>query len=137
MKLLRIITAHIVLAGALLFPAFVLVPVASASAPYTVASAASDACEGIALTGGACSKDGTGSQAQISNVVKTIINVLSAIVGVAAVVMIIVSGFKYITSNGDASNITSAKHTIIYAIVGLVIVALAQVIVRFVLEKVG
>jgi hypothetical protein len=49
--------------------------------------------------------------------------------------MIILGGFKYITSGGDTGNVTGAKNTILYAIVGLVIVALAQIIVRFVLDK--
>ena len=45
--------------------------------------------------------------------------------------MIMVGGFKYITSGGDSGKISSAKATIIYALVGLVIVAMAQFIVRF------
>ena len=49
--------------------------------------------------------------------------------------MIIFGGFKYITSAGNQENIKSAKQTLIYAILGLVIVALAQVIVRFVLNE--
>jgi hypothetical protein len=52
-----------------------------------------------------------------------------------AVVMIIIGGLKYITSGGDSGNVTGAKNTILYAIIGLVIVALAQFIVRFVLSK--
>ncbi len=50
--------------------------------------------------------------------------------------MIIIGGLKYITSAGESSNVTSAKNTIMYAIIGLVIVALAQFIVRFVFERV-
>jgi hypothetical protein len=49
--------------------------------------------------------------------------------------MIIVGGVKYITSQGESSNITAAKNTILYAVIGLVVVALAQIIVRFVLER--
>jgi hypothetical protein len=48
--------------------------------------------------------------------------------------MIIVGGFRYITSGGDSSNVSGAKNTLIYAVVGLVIVALAQFIVRYVLS---
>ena len=64
-----------------------------------------------------------------------IVNIISAIVGVVAVIMIIVGGFKYITSGGDSNNVSGAKNTIIYAIIGLVIVALAQLIVHFVLNQ--
>lgn len=75
------------------------------------------------------------STTRLSGIIKTVINILSVVVGVVAVIMIIFGGLKYITSGGDSSNVSSAKNTIIYAIVGLVIVALAQFIVRFVLEK--
>lgn len=56
-------------------------------------------------------------------------------VGTAAVIMIIIGGFKYITSSGDSANVQSAKNTILFAIVGLIIVAMAQVITGFVLDK--
>jgi len=54
---------------------------------------------------------------------------------VAAVIMIIVGGFRYITSGGDSTRVGGAKNTLIYAIVGLIIVALAQAIVHFVLNN--
>jgi hypothetical protein len=49
--------------------------------------------------------------------------------------MIIVAGFRYITSGGKQESVTGAKNTILYAVIGLIIVALAQIIVRFVLNK--
>lgn len=73
---------------------------------------------------------------RIQDIVTFIINIFSVIVGIVAVIMIIWGGFKYITSGGDSGNITSAKNTIIYAIIGLIIVALAQFLVKFVLDKV-
>lgn len=79
--------------------------------------------------------DKTGTE-KVNSIIKTVINLFSLIVGVVAVVMIIVGGLKYITSGGDSGNISSAKNTIIFAIIGLVVVALAQFIVRFVLAKV-
>lgn len=63
------------------------------------------------------------------------VNIISLVVGIVAVIMIIVGGFKYITSSGDSGKVGSAKNTILYAIIGLVVVALAQVIVKFVLNK--
>jgi hypothetical protein len=50
--------------------------------------------------------------------------------------MIIIGGFRYITAGGDSNNVSAAKNTIIYAIIGLVIVAFAQIIVQFVLNKI-
>ncbi len=55
--------------------------------------------------------------------------------GIASVFMIMIGGFKYVTSSGDPGNIQSAKNTIIYALVGLAIAALAQTIVVFVLQQ--
>jgi hypothetical protein len=84
---------------------------------------------------GGCASTNTGT-ARIQSIVEDVINIFSVIVGIVAVIMIIVGGFKYITSGGDSGNITSAKNTIVYAVIGLVIVALAQFFVQFVLEKV-
>jgi cytochrome bd-type quinol oxidase subunit 2 len=64
-----------------------------------------------------------------------IINVFSVIVGIVAVIMIIYAGFRYITSGGASDKVGNAKNTILYALIGLVIVALAQLIVKFVLNK--
>ena len=58
-------------------------------------------------------------------------------VGIVAVVMIIIGGLRYITSGGNDTNVASAKNTLLYAIIGLIIVSLAQLIVRFVLNKVA
>jgi hypothetical protein len=49
--------------------------------------------------------------------------------------MIVVGGFRYVTSAGDSTKVGSAKNTILYALIGLIIVALAQIVVRFVLSK--
>lgn len=64
-----------------------------------------------------------------------IVNIISIIVGIVAVIMIIYGGFRYITSGGNTEKVTSAKNTILYGIIGLIIVALAQVIVKFVLRE--
>lgn len=77
----------------------------------------------------------TEPQNNINNLITSVVNIFSAIVGVIAVIMIVYGGFKYITSGGDSGKISAAQQTIIYAIVGLVIVALAQIIVRFVLFR--
>lgn len=86
----------------------------------------------ITCTGGSCAGN---PEADVENTVAKVINVLSIIVGVVSVIMIIIGGLKYVTSSGDSGNVTSAKNTILYAIIGLVVVALAQAIVRFVLNQ--
>jgi len=87
--------------------------------------------------GSSCQGDTSNSgTTTLQNIVTTILNVFSIVVGIVAVVMIVVGGFKYITSGGDSGKITSAKNTIVYAVIGLVVVALAQFIVKFVLNRV-
>lgn len=87
-----------------------------------------------------CGSDsGAGSSNQnpssLDTTVHDIINILSLVVGIAAIIMIIVSGLRYITSAGDAEKVKGAKRGLLYALVGLVIVALAQTIVHFVLTE--
>jgi hypothetical protein len=78
----------------------------------------------------------TTSAGDLNGLIKSIINILSVLVGAAAVIMIIIGGFRYVTSAGSDTGVQAAKKTILYAIVGLIIVALAQVIVHFVLKSV-
>jgi hypothetical protein len=71
-----------------------------------------------------------------TDILAKIINILSVLIGAIAVIMIIVGGFRYVTSAGSDSGVQAAKKTIMYALIGLVIVALAQVIVHFVLNNI-
>lgn len=79
---------------------------------------------------------GPAGGASLGGTIAVVINILSIIVAVAAVIIIIIGGLKYVLSSGDSARVNSAKDTILFAIVGLIIVALAQIIVRFVLGKV-
>lgn len=78
---------------------------------------------------------GNCSNTSINTIVKAVINILSILVGALAVIMVIYAAFRYITSGGDGGKVASAKSTLIYALVGLAIAALAQLIVRYVLSK--
>lgn len=95
-------------------------------------------CAGVNLEiGSGCERlDEGGGLERFNAIIKRIINLLSVIVGVVAVVMIIIGGLRYITSGGSDTSVTGAKNTILYAIIGLIIVALAQVLVRFILRQV-
>jgi cytochrome bd-type quinol oxidase subunit 2 len=79
--------------------------------------------------------DATGAEQSVETIITTVINIFSLVVGFVSVIMIIIGGFKYITSGGNEGSVSGAKNTILFAIVGLVIVALAQVIVQFVLTQ--
>jgi hypothetical protein len=71
----------------------------------------------------------------ISALAKKVVTIISIVVGAVSVIMIIYGGFRYITSGGDSGRVGSAKNTLIYALVGLLIVALAQLLVHFVLNQ--
>ena len=97
----------------------------------------SSLCEGADLQFGGdsdCTQDGEVPEERINTLIADIVDIISVIVGIVAVIMIIYGGFRYITSGGDSGNVSNAKNTILYAIIGLIIVALAQFIVKFVLN---
>lgn len=79
----------------------------------------------------------TDAGTSVTSIIKKVIQILSVIIGAIAVVMIIIGGFRYVTSAGNAEGTKSARNTILYALVGLVVVALAQIIVHFVLNSVA
>ena len=69
---------------------------------------------------------------KLPDLVKNIVNLLLTILGFIAVIMIIIGGIRYTTSNGDPANTKAAKDTVLYAVVGLVVAILAYAIVNFV-----
>lgn len=99
------------------------------------AAAKDEVCKGIAASSssGVCSDS---SRLTINTVLKTVVNVLSAVAAIMAVIMLVIAGFKYITSEGDSGKVNSARSTLTYALVGILVVALSQSLVRFVLDRV-
>lgn len=71
----------------------------------------------------------------IDKILKAVVQIISVLAGVITVIMIVISGIKFATSGGDSSKVASARSSLMYALVGLVVTVLAQVIVRFVLTK--
>jgi len=94
-------------------------------------------CAGTSAQIGGSNTDCSGTKAadSLSVLIKNILNVFSWVVGIVAVIMIIIAGFRYIVSGGESGGVTGAKNAILFAIVGIVIVAIAQIIVQFVLTK--
>lgn len=95
------------------------------------------------LKNGACLGDtaceqasASDTQTNVNKVVNTIIDVFSWVVGIVAVIMVIFGGFRYITAAGDSTKTKTAKDTILYALIGIIIVALAQTIVKYVISLV-
>jgi hypothetical protein len=74
---------------------------------------------------------GIQSNAGLIDTIIRIINALLVLAAIAAIVFVIIGGVRYITSQGDEDAAVQAKNTIIYAIIGIIIIILAAVIVNF------
>jgi hypothetical protein len=71
----------------------------------------------------------------LSDTFANIINILLYIAGIIAIIMIIISGIRMITSRGTPGDVTKARNTLLYSIAGLVVAVSAYAIVNFVLAK--
>lgn len=129
------------LRGLLLVPILALgVSFAAPSVPSAVAVEATTVCnddpKDISIGNAAnCTRsdDQSTSLFGSSGVFKTITNVLLFIIGAISVIMLIIGGIRYTISGGDSAAVTSAKNTILYAIVGIIVALLAYAVVNFVL----
>lgn len=118
-----IITITTVLCGTLLLP----------TVSFAADSPADQVKTGIDSIGG----DETGDKGKepLLSLVHKGINVLLFITGAVAVLMVTFGGMKYVTSRGESAEVTSAKNTILYAVIGLVISLLAYAVVQFVVRS--
>ena len=76
-----------------------------------------------------------GANTDLMGQIQLILNAVYVVVGIVAVVMIILGGISYATSQGDAAKVKKGKDTILYGIIGLVVVLLAFAITSFVLTQ--
>jgi hypothetical protein len=126
-KIKLYITAAIMgltLSGPILVPT---VAYASASCPAATTSKG-QVLSGLGATGNHC------DASSFKNTVANAVGILSVIAGIVAVIMIIISGFRYITSGGESSRVAAAKNSLIYALIGIAVVALTQFLVRYVVN---
>lgn len=106
---------------------------ALAATPGVVCGQNINTSRGQVLSGAA--QTGNDCGAGVTGIISSVVQILSVVVGIVAVIMIIVAGFKYVTSSGDSGKVSSAKTTLVYALVGLAIAASAQLLTRFVLNS--
>lgn len=78
---------------------------------------------------------GSGNTKTLPEFIKNVVDILLFIIGAVSVIMIIIGGIRYVTSNGDASQTKAAQNTILYAVVGLVVAIMAYAIVEFVVNQ--
>lgn len=92
----------------------------------------------LSMSDGAASARGVDQAATLfgnTGIFTTVTNVMLFIVGAISVIMIVIGGLRYVVSGGDTSNVTAAKNTILYAIVGLVVAMLAYAMINFVITS--
>ena len=102
--------------------------------PLTVSGGASSAKgddQSACLFGNESGCEGT-DQTPIFRIVT---NVLLFVIGAVSVIMLIIGGFRYVTSQGDQTQVQSAKNTILYSIIGIVVAILAYAAVNFVVSS--
>lgn len=103
----------------------------SISTPALAASTSICSNPGISQEIKAASGCGGGG-GNLASVIQNILNVVIGLSGIIAVIFIVVGGISFITSSGDAGKIKKAKDTVLYAVIGLIVCALAFVIVNWV-----
>jgi hypothetical protein len=115
---------------ALLAVAFALTPApASAQGVFDVCK------QGGAGSSAVCTASGGNNLSGPNGIIIKVSNIFAFIGGVAAVIVIMVGGFVYITSAGDAGKASGGKNAVVYATVGLVVIVLGRAIIGFVISK--
>lgn len=115
---MKISIKTVVLVAVLLFGVAVLLP---SSDTFAQASQIRDGISDVS----------DGEARPLSEVIKTAVDVLLYFIGALSVIMIIYGGFRYVTSGGESSGVQSAKNTILYAVIGLIVSVLAFAIANF------
>lgn len=106
-----------------------------AAVPAYTANAATCGDAASCINAGVEGAGSTGTTTDVPGLLKKIVNILLFVIGAVSVIMIVIGGIKYTTSAGDASQTKSAKDTIFYAVIGLVVAILAYAIVNFVVTN--
>ena len=76
-----------------------------------------------------------GNSTDLPSFITNIVNILLFLAGAIAVIVIIIGGIRYVLSSGDSGQVQAAKNTILYAVIGLIVVIMAYAIVNFVINQ--
>jgi len=127
---------NVILAGMLLVPMFALG--VSLVAPSASVHAADDCTKDLTVGCGASAAKNDKQNSELfgeTGIFKIITNAALFLIGAVSVIMLIYGGIRYTISGGDSSNVSAAKNTILYAIVGIIVALLSYAIVNFVIDK--
>ncbi|MDO4712980.1 MAG: pilin [Candidatus Saccharibacteria bacterium] len=115
--------------------ALLMVPVMALA---TVAPVSAQAGGDLNLSSGLGAAKGDGQDRKLDEgAITNVINIMLYIIAILSVIMLIWGGIQYTTSGGDSNKVTSAKNTILYSIIGLVVAIFAWAIINFVLSSLG
>jgi hypothetical protein len=64
-----------------------------------------------------------------------IANIISYVAGIAAVIVLVVGGIQFAVSGGDSSKVSSARTTILGAVIGIVIIVLGRAMINFLISR--
>lgn len=99
-------------------------------------SSADAICEGADDGSEGASCDGTASGETLNKVLRAAIRIFQGIIGIISIFVMLLAGLNYITSGGDSAKTKSARERIIYAAIGLAVVAFGEILVQFALNRV-
>ena len=68
--------------------------------------------------------------------ITNIVNALLTLAAVIAAIFVIIGGVRYITAQGDEDAVAAAKNTVIYAVIGIVVIAFSAVVVNFIIAAI-
>lgn len=77
---------------------------------------------------------GLSAQGTLLDRILLIVNIVLALLGVAAAIFLVIAGIRYMTSQGEEGEVKKAKNAIIYTVIGLVVIGLSAIIVNTVLR---
>jgi amino acid transporter len=72
----------------------------------------------------------------LSELITQISSTILFLVGIVAVLFLIIGGFQYITASGNPEQVETAKKTIMYAIIGIIVCLLSYAVVYFVIGRI-
>ena len=70
-----------------------------------------------------------------NGIFEKVTNIISYIAGGAAIILIIIGGFRFVVSAGDSGAVSGARNTIINTIIGLIVIVVGRVMIDFVLSN--
>ena len=128
---LQTISRAVVLVAAMCILAL---PIATAAVPIN-----GEACDGVQSA--VCSDSEFAERNDVNplvgkdGIITKVVTFLGFVVGVISVIILIVAGIRFAINGSNASEVTKARNTVIYAVVGIVVALVAQGVVQFILVK--